>query len=132
MEHASPSRNNSRPRFFAAIILILAALSVAGVFWRRPTDYSEVPRTIPYRIVEIVAMLSPIVLLRSAIGVILKQGKWYAIGLAGGLAALSWFAWTEHFRFEMVNSWIALNLSETGGALFFGFICFVLFPFWDS
>jgi hypothetical protein len=112
MQAILQSGSRFRPKLFTATMLICAAVSLAGVILTRPIGYTDVTHTDAFKLAELAVVLSPLLFACSAVGVFFKPRKWCAISLAGGIAALVWFVWTEWFRFRMVNSWIALNLSN--------------------
>lgn len=58
------------------------------------------------------SLVSAMLFLAASVTIFYRHRVAYCVGLAAGLLALAWLAWTEMAQSPWINSWILLNASD--------------------
>ncbi|SPE41569.1 membrane hypothetical protein [Candidatus Sulfopaludibacter sp. SbA3] len=113
------ARREATPKITAAVLFSLTAAMTAASFLKTPDGPLFHPLTALQDWAQIVAEVSPPVLLCAAGVVFIRTRYGYRLGLVAGFAALPWFVWSEFLLFPW-NSWIFLTEDQPdNGSLVF-------------
>jgi hypothetical protein len=97
-----------------AMVFFFAGAGVACALFNIPRDFGPIGMDIVH-LTQIAAMASPVLFLIAGVRLFYNPRSGDILGLVAGVVALPWFVWLERvFHRNMTNSWIQLNLSDSG------------------